>query len=744
MAHMSLKTVTVPSVFSAIFEQAETIVGDFFKSTRHSPESGTIEICDSRYILLRGASLSIEFFQLVRKIYGEDAHAEADLFASALLYDLAHAIGKSDARNFHEKMHLQDPIEKLSAGPVHFSHSGWASVDIDPDSNPSPDEHFVLHYSHPFSFEADAWLSNGNSADFPVCIMNAGYSSGWCEESFGLPLEAREITCRAEGHDQCRFIMAPPEQLATHIKQYLQDHPELVVRYPAVQHPSFLSDQQHNDTPHRGAEEIHFRKGMEERLLTYARKLEATQATLKRKVAQLEHEVSERQIAEHELKRLVSQDDLTGLMNRNFFMTRLETSLHAIERHHGHGRYALLFVDLDNFKHINDSLGHDIGDQLLVGVAQKLRGNVEIQDTVARLGGDEFALWIEDMPGDHVAGIIATRLIKALGQPLYIDNHEIRITPSIGIALYPDNGKTPGILLRNADLAMYHAKSAGRNNFQYFTSAMNRRVLERMSLERELRRALEQNEIEAFYQLRMRTSDRRPIGMEVLARWPHPDNGMIPPSAFIPLAEETGLIETLGRIILDKAGRQFRQWCDAGLDPGRLSINLSPRQFRQKTLVDQILQSASRSGLPLDRLELEITESAIMDDIASAIAIMNELKSHGITLSIDDFGTGYSSLSHLQHFPVDILKIDRSFIRDLNGPDCQQARLVESIIRLGHSLNLGVVAEGVETEAQFSIVRELGCEEAQGYHLSHPVPAEKINSLLREYLQSATIPSPAT
>lgn len=734
---MPLMTVHVPAGFEAIFEQAERAVGSYFDAMRKSPASGTIEIFDSRYILLRGASLSIEFFQLVRKIYGPDAREEADRFSGALLYDLAHAIGRSDARNFHDRMQLDDPIEKLSAGPVHFSHSGWAFVEIDAESMASPDDNFVLHYTHPFSFEADAWLDTGEQADFPVCVMNAGYSAGWCQESFGIPLEAREISCRGAGHEECRFVMAPPEQLPVRLGNYLDAHPEVAERHRAFSHADAQADVVHTDSLHISNKPAQLSLGMEERLLTYARKLEAAQTALKIKIAQLEHEIGERRIAEHELKRLVGQDDLTGLGNRNFFMTHLQSTLQARERRPVEGKDALLFLDLDHFKSINDSLGHDVGDRLLRQVGHLLRSHVEVQDVVARLGGDEFAVWIENLPADHVAGIIAKRLLDALSRPIDLGDHEIRITPSIGIALYPDNGRTAGGLLRNADLAMYHAKSSGRNNFQYFTNSMNRRVQERLTLERELRLALENDHIQVYYQPRLRTRDGSLMGMEALARWPHAERGMIPPAQFIPVAEETGMIELLGNRVLEQAGQQFQHWLDAGLEPGRLAVNLSPRQLRHQDLVAQIQGAARDSGLPLNRLELEITESAIMEDVDAAIAILLQLRELGIHLSIDDFGTGYSSLSCLQSLPVDTLKIDRSFVNGIRVEDCAETRLVKSVIELGHIFGLNVVAEGVETETQLEVLVSLGCEEAQGYYLGHPVAAEHMGKLLRERRHTA-------
>ncbi len=719
---MTLKSARVPPELEPLFERAEQAVGRYFDAMQRDPSTGRIDIFDSRYVMLRGASLSIEFFQLIRRIYGPDSVREADSFAASLLYDLAHAIGKADARNFHEQMELRDPVEKLSAGPVHFAHSGWAFVDIDPASQPSADDDFVLHYTHPFSFEANAWRESGETAQMPVCVMNAGYSAGWCEESFGVQLEAQEVQCLARGDDACRFIMAPPSRLRDRIDEFVEQHPAESCERHSLVHAGLLS-----------GEPLHPEKGVDlsqelaTRLLSYARRLEAAQTDLQSKVLALRREVKERKSIERKLQRLASEDDLTGLLSRNAFLARLDQFLDAAERSRGAAdRAALLFVDLDKFKEVNDTLGHDIGDQLLKAVSGELRNEVGERDVVARLGGDEFAIWIEGLPASHAAGLIASRILAIFEQPFVLDEHRVMITPSIGIALYPDDGESSGSLLRHADLAMYEAKQRGCNHFQYFAPAMNQRVQDRLIMENELRQALAARAFTVQYQLRFGTADRRPCAMEALVRWHHPERGPISPAQFIPVAEESGMIVELGMQVLEQACSRFRGWLDAGLEPGRLAVNLSPRQFRQQDLAARVAETLQRTGMPGERLEFEITEGAVMDDAEAAIGIMRELNALGVALAIDDFGTGYSSLSYLRQFPVASLKIDRSFIADLDGGDVTAPQLVRSIAQLAHSMGLRVVAEGIETEQQLERVAEADIEEAQGFLLARPLDADDI------------------
>lgn len=574
------KTVIVPSAFEALFDKAEKQVKAFFSEQYASPAKGTIDIHGSRYVLVRGAAFSVEFFQLVRKIFGQDNQQDADLFSSSLLYELAHAVGRSDAKNFHKTMGLSDPVEKLSAGPVHFAYSGWASVNILEDSNPSPDDDFCLIYKHPYSFECDAWLSSDSHVDHPVCIMNAGYSSGWCQQSFNIPLEARELTCRSQGNDDCLFIMAQPDCIEQKIQDYLAKHPEISV---ADEQLAFQVDK--NILFEQGDEESLFRSSMRQRLLAYARRLEGMQMQLSDNVAQLTREIEERKrveqtlqeselrwrelsnatfdaiitlqddrvmsanpatekllnrsiddilgarlsqlfkpdeyalieqalqqkqsellnirlfhedsekfvdihchystlnlkpsvilaikditeqaIAMQRLERLANYDSLTGLPNRTRFQGIVNRSLIDSGFSDTH---AMLFLDLDNFKSVNDSYGHSAGDHLLYEIAQRMTASIRGVNTICRLGGDEFAVWIPDIKTKADAKTVAEQLLEALNEPIDISHHKINATFSIGIALYPHDGSDYSTLSRHSDNAMYTAKGAGKNGYSFYSS----------------------------------------------------------------------------------------------------------------------------------------------------------------------------------------------------------------------------------------------------------------------------------
>lgn len=574
------KTVKVPSAYEALFEQAEKQVKAFFSEQYASPTKGTIDIHGSRYVLVRGAAFSVEFFQLVRKIFGEDNQQDADLFSSSLLYELAHAVGRSDAKNFHSTMGLSDPVEKLSAGPVHFAYSGWASVNILEESNPSPDDDFCLIYKHPYSFECDAWLSSDSSVDHPVCIMNAGYSSGWCQQSFNIPLEARELTCRSQGSDDCLFIMAQPDSIEQKIQNYLENHPEVTV---ADEQLAFQVDK--DLLFGQGEEEAVFRSSMRQRLLAYARRLEGMQMQLSDNVEQLTREIEERKrvektlqeselrwrelsnatfdaiitlqddrvmsanpatekllsrsindilganlsqlfnseecvlieqaiqqkksellnvrlfhqesekfvdihchystlnlkpsiilaikditeqaIAMQRLERLANYDSLTGLPNRTRFQAIVNRSLMDSGFSDCHG---MLFLDLDDFKSVNDSYGHSAGDHLLYEIAQRMTAAIRGMNTICRLGGDEFAVWIPDIKSKSDAKAVAEQLLKALNQPIEISRQKIDATFSIGIAIYPKDGSDYSTLSRHSDKAMYTAKRAGKNGYSFYSS----------------------------------------------------------------------------------------------------------------------------------------------------------------------------------------------------------------------------------------------------------------------------------
>lgn len=442
--------------------------------------------------------------------------------------------------------------------------------------------------------------------------------------------------------------------------------------------------------------------------------------------AQLQEEVFERMRAEQRIWHVAHHDALTGLPNRALLHDRLAQVLTQAERSQQH--VAVMFLDLDRFKSINDSLGHDVGDELLKAVARRLQGVVRSIDTVSRLGGDEFVVVLPNVNTPEDAGRVAEKILMALAPVEAIQGHALRATPSIGICLYPEDGSDAYTLMKNADTAMYHAKEQGRNNYQFFAPRMNERAIRFFTLEQRLRSALSQNQFILHYQPVIQ-QQRGVCGFEALVRWNDPEVGMVSPGEFIPVAEEAGLIIPLGEWVMVEAMRQNRIWQQAGLPFLPIAVNLSPRQFRHRGLIDSVREALRESGQPAHLLELEITESALLHDIEEVTEKLNELVGMGVRIAIDDFGTGYSSLSHLRRFPVHKLKIDQSFVRDVCTSKDDES-IVAAILGLAHSLGLESVAEGVETMAQRDLLCQHACSRYQGYLFSPPVPADKVPGLL--------------
>ncbi len=422
-------------------------------------------------------------------------------------------------------------------------------------------------------------------------------------------------------------------------------------------------------------------------------------------------------------------DTLTKLPNRELFADRLSQEIiHANQEEH---KVALLFIDLDRFKQVNDTLGHSIGDKLLQHTADRLNHCVRDTDTVARLGGDEFTLVISNVKEPKEASIIAENVIKKLAEPLTINSHEVFINSSIGISIYPDDGKTVDELLRNADAAMYRAKEQGRGRHQFFEEKMNTEDLERTNIERDLQFAIERNELSLRYQPQIDLSTGKVIGAEALIRWNHPERGFVSPEIFIPIAEDNGLIEPIGEWVLRTACSQFAHWKNNNIQLNRIAVNVSSRQFIQKDFIPMVTKILVETDMSAKNLEIEITESLLMEDRIDTITILNELNAMGITLSIDDFGTGYSSLSYLKRLPVDSLKIDRSFMEGI--PNDEDAIAISaSIIALAHTLNKKVIAEGIETIEQLSMLRTKQCDIGQGYYFNKPLTAKEFKSYLAE------------
>ena len=453
----------------------------------------------------------------------------------------------------------------------------------------------------------------------------------------------------------------------------------------------------------------------------------------------VQNDISEMRRYQDELARQSNFDSLTGLANRNLLADRVRVALARADRYSN--GIAIAVIDLDHFKLVNDSLGHVVGDQLLKLVAERLKSCMRAVDTVARIGGDEFVLVLVDQGSEQVVSSEVYRIVETFGKPYVVGDQELFVTGSVGVAFSPRDGVEIGPLLKNAESAMYRAKESGRNNLQFYTEAMNAIVSERLALTNKLRRAVERNELFLHYQPLVDVQSNQFFGTEALVRWRHPELGIVSPAKFIPLAEETGMIVAIGEWVLRTACMQNKAWQDAGLPRIAVAVNISARQFREKGLVQTIERILEESGLDSRYLELEVTEGVIMHDIEQVIAILQQIKSLGVKLSIDDFGTGYSSLSYLKRFPVDRLKIDQSFVRDITS-DPDDAAIAQAVINLGHSLDLKVIAEGVETQEQLDFLRDHGCDEKQGYLISRPVPAEDFARLLMTARAVAELPEP--
>ena len=428
-----------------------------------------------------------------------------------------------------------------------------------------------------------------------------------------------------------------------------------------------------------------------------------------------------------ELKHMVLHDPLTMLPNRLLLEDRISQAIGACRR--ANSRCAVLFVDLDRFKSVNDSLGHFVGDELLRSMAERLRGAMRGEDTVSRLGGDEFVVLLRQIEQDADAATVGRKIVEIAGAPFHINGQELSVTVSVGAALFPDHGATAQMLITNADAAMYHVKKSGRNAVQVFSPSMSTFFPDRLALENDLRRALERRELELHYQPKVDVRSGTMIGMEALVRWRHPTRGLVNPVEFIPLAEETALIIPLGQWVLREACRQNKAWQDQGLRPLRIAVNISGAQLRHDGLVDHVALALRETGLEARYLEVEITESVVMQNASSTVAMLDRLSQMGVHLAVDDFGTGYSSLSYLKRFPLNTLKIDSSFVRDLLT-DRNGKVIVEAIIALAHSLKLEVVAEGVEEAAQLSCLQSLGSDQYQGFLHSKPLSAADFSRLL--------------
>ncbi|MBI9090186.1 MAG: EAL domain-containing protein [Desulfobacterium sp.] len=450
-------------------------------------------------------------------------------------------------------------------------------------------------------------------------------------------------------------------------------------------------------------------------------------------------DISQLKQAEEEIRLLAFYDGLTGLANRMLFLDRLDQAIILAKRYRQ--VFALLFLDLDRFKRINDTLGHHTGDLLLKQVAKTLNqsirgcdtvttGNVKKADSmIARLGGDEFTILLSNIKYPGNAALLARRIIREITVAHTLGGHEISVTTSIGISLFPQDGEESEILLKNADAAMYHAKGNGRNNYQFYTEALNRKAMERFSIERDLKKALANNQLILYYQPQIHLSTRKIIGAEALIRWIHPEKGLVPPNDFIPVAEETGQIIEINQWVLKTACRQNRKWRESGLPLISMAVNLSGYKLADQNIVQTVTNALERSSMDPGSLEIEITENVLMQETDETIATLEGLKGLNLRIALDDFGTGYSSLSYLTAFPVDTIKIDRSFVPGCTA-DPKKLIIIKAIIAMGQSLGKTIVAEGIETMEQFELIRLHGCDQGQGYYFSPPVPEDRFAGLL--------------
>lgn len=454
-------------------------------------------------------------------------------------------------------------------------------------------------------------------------------------------------------------------------------------------------------------------------------------------------DVTRQKVAEEEIRKLAFYDGLTGLSNRLLFMNRMEQEIVAAKRNNS--TFALLYLDLDQFKRINDTFGHYIGDHLLKKISVALLKSIRCTDTasrigcsenpeemIARLGGDEFTIILNDIhEAEHVA-LVARRIIKEVPKSHIIEGHEITVTTSIGISMYPTDGSDANVLLKNADTAMYQAKNIGRNNYQFYRESLNVQTVERFSLERDIAKGLERDEFLLYYQPKINVKTGKIVGAEALIRWDHPERGMVPPGKFISIAEESGQIVKINRWVVTSASKQWQQWIVDGYEPGVVAVNLSGYQFAQQNVLETLSEALSSAGLENRFFEIEITENILMQNIEETSQILQELKAMGIAVTLDDFGTGYSSLSYLTSFQVDRIKIDRAFVMSCTEQPTNLI-IIKAIIAMGHSLGIKIVAEGVETLEQLDIIRDYGADEAQGFYFSKPVPAKEFVVLLKKW-----------
>ena len=484
--------------------------------------------------------------------------------------------------------------------------------------------------------------------------------------------------------------------------------------------------------------EVHYlRKNGEERVSWTGISATKSQAGHVQNLILIFSDITERKVIERRIHKLAYFDPLTGLPNRTQMHERLEQMVATARDNNTH--IAVLFLDLDRFKPINDSMGHPAGDQVLKEVALRLKACIKDQDLVSRMSGDEFTIALTDRKSTNSAANTAVkvgeRIIHALQQPFFIEQKELFLTGSIGIAIFPNDGHTVTELLKNSDMAMYHAKGHGRNSVQFFDEQMNKKAVDLLEMENDLRYAIERDELELYYQPQFASSDCSVQGVEALLRWHHQSKGMVSPGHFIPIIEDTGLIIPIGEWVLRKACDDMARWQQQGIAIDRIAVNVSARQFKQSGFIALVEEVINTTGINPNQLELELTESLLIDDLEHTLEALSQLRKMGVRMAIDDFGTGYSSLNYLKRFPVDTLKIDQSFIRGLPA-SAEDGQITRTIISMAHNLGLGVIAEGVETIEQLEFLQQVECEEVQGFYFSKPLPEVKLLEYVEQKKQA--------
>jgi len=627
-------------------------------------------------------------------------------------------------------------------------------------------DHRILNSGkHPKSFFVDMWkdIAGGRTWHKEICNRTKYDELYWVDSTI-VPLKDHEgeivrfisirvdISVRKEKELQllerlkersCLYAIhrdmvreTSQKKLCTKIMKHLllaMSFPKEAACKIQLNEDFFFSNNYHDDFPHQISAKIKVKESVYGRIqMFYAKDITFVLPDDQSLINFVAEDLSlwcERNQHDHHIKHMASHDVLTGLPNRLLLQDRITQALEFNQRHHGMA--AVLFIDLDNFKAINDTFGHDTGDILLKSVGARLLSSIRSEDTVARQGGDEFIVVLPHFMEDSVVILVAQKILDQLSEPFQVDEHEFHVTCSIGIALYPEHGKDANTLLKHSDTAMYCAKTSGRNTYRYFTEGMNNQSIENHKLTSYLRTAVRNNQLSISFQA-ITDKNGSLSSLEALLRWQDPELGSISPSKFIPLAEESGLILALGEWVIRSVCLQLKKWQNEGYDVPRIAINISAKQFQQKLFIENIQNVLTETGITAQHLILEITESMLMKDDLCVTKTLHQLSVMGFTLAIDDFGTGYSSLSYLKHYPIDILKIDRSFIKDVISDD-NDAAIVTATIAMAHSLGIKVIAEGIETKEQLNFVTKKGCDLYQGFYFSKPAPDIEIVSLLKKH-----------